>query len=67
MLNGCRQQLEKVCVEGVTVGDVTVGTTTSVRNLDVFFGEDMSMETHVSKYAPELSLASTRFVRHAGF
>lgn len=49
MVIGSRQQLQKVNIDSIRVGDTDIRPVTSVRNLGVWFDATMSMETHVSK------------------
>ncbi|XP_071847575.1 uncharacterized protein [Apostichopus japonicus] len=46
---GGRQQLEKVTISDITVGDAQITPCSKVRNLGVIFDEKLSMDQHVSK------------------
>lgn len=49
LIIGSRQQLSKVNIESVTVGESTIKPVESVRNLGVWFDHHMSMNDHVGK------------------
>ena len=50
MLLGTHQQLTKVCIEKLFVGDdVTVTPVSVLRNLGVWFDSHMSYVTHINK------------------
>ena len=49
MLLGTHQQLSKVCIEKLFVGDVTVTPVSVSRNLGVWFDSHMSYVTHINK------------------
>ena len=49
LLIGTRQQLAKVNVKSIAVGDQTIGAKPSVRNLGSWFDSQLSMSTHISK------------------
>ena len=46
---GTRQQLCKINVNGIKVGNALIPATSSVRNLGAWFDETFSMDTHVTK------------------
>ncbi len=48
MLIGTRQQLEKVTVEGVKVGNVTITPVSCVKNLGVHQDQNLKMDKHVA-------------------
>jgi hypothetical protein len=48
MLIGSRQQLAKVSVEGVRIGDSTIVPSTTVRDLGVTLDNSMTMAAHIS-------------------
>ena len=49
MLLGTHQQLSKVCIEKLFVGDITVTPVSVSRNLGVWFDSHMSYVTHINK------------------
>ena len=49
MIIGTRQQLSKVQIDSIRVGDDDIVPVTSVRNLGVIFDKNSSMNDHVSK------------------
>ena len=49
ILIGTRQQLAKVNVTSIAVGDETIEAKPSVRNLGSWFDSQLSMSTHISK------------------
>ena len=49
LLIGTRQQLAKVNVKSIAVGDQTIGAKPSVRYLGSWFDSQLSMSTHISK------------------
>ena len=49
MLLGTQQQLSKVCIEKLFVGDVTVTPVSVSRNLGVWFDSHMSYVTQINK------------------
>ena len=49
ILIGTRQQLAKVNVTSIAVGDETIEPKPSVRNLGSWFDSQLSMSTHISK------------------
>ncbi|XP_068716864.1 uncharacterized protein [Montipora capricornis] len=49
VLIGTRQQLAKVNVTSIAVGDETIEAKPSVRNLGSWFDSQLSMSTHISK------------------
>ena len=46
---GSRKQLAKISVDSVTVGDAMIKPVTSLRNLGVWFDQDMTMSDHIGK------------------
>ena len=49
MLLGTKQQLAKVDINSITVGESVVNTKPVVRNLGSWFDSQLSMSTHISK------------------
>ena len=49
LIMGSRQQLQKVNIPEITVGDAQIKSTSNVRNLGVIFDENLGMHQHVSK------------------
>ncbi len=49
LIIGTRQQLKKIEINSVRVGDVDIKPVESVRDLGAWFDEHMSMEVHVGK------------------
>ena len=49
LLIGTRQQLTKINVKSIAVGDQTIEAKPSVRNLGSWFDLQLSMSTHISK------------------
>ena len=49
LLIGTREQLAKVNVKSIAVGDQTIGAKPSVRYLGSWFDSQLSMSTHISK------------------
>ena len=49
MLIGTRQQLQKVNLNDITVGDTVVGAKSVVRNLGSWFDRNLDMSSHISK------------------
>jgi len=49
MIIGTRQQLAKVNIDGLCVGESYLAPVTSVRNLGSWFDENMNMVTHINK------------------
>ena len=49
MIIGPRQQLVKVSVESVTVGDTMIKPIISLRNLGVWFDQHMTMSDHIGR------------------
>ena len=49
MLNDDKQQLAKVDINSITVGESVVNTKPVVRNLGSWFDSQLSMSTHISK------------------
>ena len=54
-LIGTRQQLAKVDIKGLVVGDVTISPVTAVKNLGSWFDENMNMGCHINKMSKTLS------------
>ena len=48
LLIGSRQQMSKVSVPHITIGDSDVTPATSARNLGVIFDSSLSLSTHIS-------------------
>ncbi|XP_068735345.1 uncharacterized protein [Montipora capricornis] len=46
---GSRHQLSKIAIDSITVGDSTIQTVNSVRNLGTWFDSNMSMSIHIGK------------------
>ena len=51
LIIGTRQQLAKVTIDSIGVGDVDIKPAQNVRNLGSWFDKHMSMNVHVSKVA----------------
>ena len=49
LILGSKQQLQKVNIKGVQVGDENIEPVTSVRNLGVIFDQNLAMDKHISK------------------
>ena len=49
LIIGTRQQLSKVHIEKLSVGDVSVAPTTVARNLGTWFNTNLSLVTHIAK------------------
>ncbi len=49
MLIGTRQQLSKVSVEGMRVGNKEIPSVSIVKNLGVYLDQDLKMDKHVTK------------------
>ena len=65
ILIGTRQQLAKVDIKGLVVGDATISPVTAVKNLGSWFDENMNMGCHMNKMCKTLSfhLYNTRRIR----
>ncbi|XP_068729146.1 uncharacterized protein [Montipora capricornis] len=55
ILIGTRQQLAKVDIKGLVVGDATISPGTAVKNLGSRFDENMNMDCHINKMCKTLS------------
>ncbi|XP_068713044.1 uncharacterized protein [Montipora foliosa] len=55
ILIGTRQQLAKVDIKGLVVGDATISPGTAVKNLGSWFDENMNMDCHINKMCKTLS------------
>ena len=55
ILIGTRQQLAKVDIKGLVVGDATISPVTAVKNLGSWFDENMNMGCHINKMCKTLS------------
>ena len=67
LIIGTRQQLNKIEIDSVRVGDVAIKPVESVRNLGAWFDKHMSMDVHVGKVRQIrkfLSLESTKTLVH---
>ena len=62
---GTRQQLAKVNIDSLCVGDTSIAPVTSVKNLGSWFDEHMTMVTHVKKLckATSFHLYNIRHIR----
>ena len=49
MVIGSKQQLERVSIPGIQVGDETIAPVTSVRNLGAIFDSNLKMDMHIAK------------------
>ena len=49
MLVGTRQQLSKVSVEGIRVGDEVITSVSIVKNLGVYFDQNLKLDKHITK------------------
>ena len=49
LIIGTRQQLQKINISNITVGDYDILPTTCVRNLGSWFDSEMTMNTHITK------------------
>ena len=49
MLIGIRQQLQKVNLNDITIGDTVVKEKSVVRNLGSWFDHNLEMSSHISK------------------
>ena len=49
MIIGSRQQLAKIRVDSISVGDAMIKPVTSLRNLGVWFDQHMTMSDHIGK------------------
>ena len=58
LLLGTKQQLAKVDINSITVGESVVNTKPVVRNLGFWFDSQLSMSTHISK----LCIAQLSFI-----
>lgn len=65
ILIGTRQQLAKVDIKGLVVGDATISPVTAVKNLGSWFDENMNMGCHINKMCKTLSfhLYNIRHIR----
>ena len=54
-LIGTRQQLAKVDIKGLVIGDATISPVTAVKNLGSWFDENMNMGCHIHKMCKTLS------------
>ena len=65
ILIGTRQQLAKVDIKGLVVGDATISPVTAVKNLGSWFDENMNMGCHINKMCKTLlfHLYNTRRIR----
>ena len=65
LIIGSRQQLAKINVESVTVGDAMIKPVTSVRNLGSWFDQHMTMNDHIGKVCSKAfySLYNLRQIR----
>mgnify|MGYP000126220249 CR=1 FL=1 len=55
ILIGTRQQLAKVDIKGLVVGDATINPVTAVKNLGSWFDENMNMGCHINNMCKTLS------------
>ena len=49
LIIGTRQQLQKINISNVTVGDSVIPPSTCIRNLGSWFDSEMTMDTHITK------------------
>ena len=49
MIIGCRQQLAKIRVDSISVGDAMIKPVTSLRNLGVWFDQQMTKSDRIGK------------------
>ena len=59
LLIGSRQQLSKIALPGVTVGESLIAPATAVRDLGAVFDTYMTMVPHVNALSQSLSLPAT--------
>ena len=62
---GTRQQLSKIHIDGISVGNLHISSSTEVNNLGTWFDKDLSMSTYVTKVASSryYSLYNIRHIR----
>ena len=62
---GTRQQLSKVHIDGISVGNSHISSSTEVNNLGTWFDKDLSMSPYVTKVASSCyySLYNIRHIR----
>ena len=62
---GTRQQLSKIHIDGISVGNSHISSTIEVNNLGTWFNKDFSMSTYVTKVASSCyySLYNIRHIR----
>ena len=65
MIIGSRQQLAKIRVDSISVGDAMIKPVTSLRNLGVWFDQHMTMSDHIGKVCSK-AFYSLYNVRHIG-
>ena len=49
MLVGTKQQLSKVSVEDIRVGDEVIASVSTVKNLGVYFDQNLKMDKRITK------------------
>ena len=49
LIIGTRQQLQKINISNITVGESVIFPTTCVRNVGLFFDSQLTMNTHITK------------------
>ena len=68
MLIGTRQQLQKVNLNDITVGDTVVEAKSVVRNLGSKFHRNLDMPSHISKQCASICILSfSKYVGSVGF
>ena len=65
MIIGSRQQLAKIRVDSISVGDAMIQPVTSLRNFGVWFDQHMTMSDHIGEVCSKAfySLYNPRHIR----
>ena len=65
LLIGMKQQLAKVSISRITIGDTEIATQLPVRNLGIWFDSNLSMNAHITKTssAAFYYLCNIRYIR----
>ena len=63
LIIGSRQQLTKVTVNSINVGESMIMPISSVRNLGTWFDNQMSMSVHIGKVCSKVFIVCITFVK----
>ena len=54
IINGSRQQVEKVSVAELSVGDISVAPASTARNLGVLFDRNLKFDAQITKHVVQV-------------